>query len=195
MIFHVIDESALGAWPVRDVLRGRDAEVDSLPAIRDAATRRAERHRRRVPGRSPPVVAISTNDGSVVADAADDVGVGKVTLTVNGAVSGMKYAAPYAFAWTPTRNSHVHARRAGRPTPPGIPSARPPSSSMRRARQRGDAVVAGFLDAHASAAATRARASAEEAAPSRMTRGVSPLKSRTVDGVPGSSPASTTAPT
>jgi hypothetical protein len=101
MVFHVIDESALGAWQ-SGMYYADGTPKSSLPAIRDAAAGRPG-STTACPDRAAPAVAISTKGGSVVADATDDVGVGKVTLTVNGVDTEVRYAAPYAFAWTPKR--------------------------------------------------------------------------------------------
>ena len=39
----------------------------------------------------------------MTAAASDGVGVGKVSLFVNGRLADMRYAAPYTFAWAPKR--------------------------------------------------------------------------------------------
>jgi hypothetical protein len=102
MIFHVIDESALGAWQSGPYYADGTPK-SSLPAIRDAAAAARNGTSAACPDRTPPAVTISAKEGRVVADASDAVGVGKVTLTVNGALAEVKYAFPYAFAWTPKR--------------------------------------------------------------------------------------------
>jgi hypothetical protein len=45
---------------------------------------------------------VKTN-GNIRADASDGVGVGNVSLFVNGRLAENKYAAPYAFSWAPKR--------------------------------------------------------------------------------------------
>ncbi len=102
MVFHVIDESALGAWQSGPYYADGTPK-SSLPAIRGAAAAARNGTSAACPDRALPAVTISTKGGRILADASDDIGVGKVTLTVNGAVAEVKYAAPYAFAWTPKR--------------------------------------------------------------------------------------------
>ena len=104
MLFHVTDESALGAWQSGPYYADGTPK-SSLPAIRDAATTARGRTIAACPDRTPPTVAIGgpAADGTISAGASDAVGVGKVTLTVNGTVTAVKYAAPYAFAWRPKR--------------------------------------------------------------------------------------------
>jgi hypothetical protein len=105
MVFHVIDESALGAWQSGPYYADRSPK-SSLPAIRDSALAAHAGSGAACPDRTAPTVSISTTDGAVAATGADAVGIGKVTLFVNGSVADVVYAAPYAFAWRP--------RRAGR---------------------------------------------------------------------------------
>ena len=102
MVFHVVDERALSAWQ-SGMYYADGTPKSSLPAIRDAAAAARDGTAGACPDRSAPTVAISTKNGKVVADASDDVGIGKVTLTVNGTVAEVRYAAPYAFTWTPKR--------------------------------------------------------------------------------------------
>jgi hypothetical protein len=102
MVFHVTDESALGAWQSGPYYADGTPK-SSRDAIRDAAVAARNGTAASCPDRTPPAVTISAKAGRVVADASDGVGVGKVTLAVNGSVTEVKYAAPYAFAWTPKR--------------------------------------------------------------------------------------------
>lgn len=102
MVFHVTDERALGAWQSGPYYADGTPK-SSLPAIRDAAAAARARTAATCPDRTPPTVGIRTDGGSVAATAADGVGVGKVTLLVNGSVAGIRYAGPYTFAWRPPR--------------------------------------------------------------------------------------------
>jgi hypothetical protein len=100
LVFHVIDESALGAWQSGPYYADGTPK-SSMPAIRDAAAAARSGAAVSCPDRTAPSVSLSTATGKVVADAADAVGVGKVTLSVNGATVEVRYAAPYVFAWQP----------------------------------------------------------------------------------------------
>jgi hypothetical protein len=105
MVFHTIDESALGAWQSGPYYADGTPK-SSLPAIRDAANAARAGSAASCPDRTAPAVSISTAGGVVIAAAADGVGVGKVTLRVNGATAGTRFAGPYTFSW--------RAKRAGR---------------------------------------------------------------------------------
>jgi hypothetical protein len=74
-----------------------------VPAIRTAALAARGGSAASCPDRTPPAVAISTTNGKIAASASDGVGVGKVTLFVNGRAADVKYAAPYVFSWAPKR--------------------------------------------------------------------------------------------
>jgi hypothetical protein len=102
MVFHTIDESALGAWQSGSYYADRTPK-SSLPAIRAAANAARAGSAASCPDRTAPAVSISTADGVVTAAASDRVGVGKVTLRVNGAVADTRFAGPYSFAWRPKR--------------------------------------------------------------------------------------------
>jgi hypothetical protein len=101
MVFHVVDESALGAWQ-SGPFYADGTPKSSVPAIRAAALAARAGSAATCPDRKPPAVALSTTNGVVTAAAYDGVGVGKVSLFVNGRLAGVKYAAPYSFAWAPT---------------------------------------------------------------------------------------------
>jgi hypothetical protein len=101
MVFHVVDESALGAWQSGPFYADGTPKSD-VPAIRAAALAARAGSAATCPDRTPPSVAVSTTSGVVTAAALDGVGVGKVSLFVNGRLADVKYAAPYAFAWAPT---------------------------------------------------------------------------------------------
>jgi hypothetical protein len=102
MIFHTIDESALGAWQSGPYYADGTPK-SSLPAIRDAARAARAGSAASCPDRTAPAVSLATADGVVRAAATDGVGVGKVTLRVNGAVADTRFAGPYTFSWRPKR--------------------------------------------------------------------------------------------
>jgi hypothetical protein len=102
MIFHVVDERALGAWQSGPFYADGTPKT-SLSAVRDAAAAARGGLAASCPDRTAPSVTLSTLNGAVAANASDTVGVGKVTLFVNGRQAGVKFAAPYAFTWEPTR--------------------------------------------------------------------------------------------
>ncbi len=102
MVFHVVDESARGAWQ-SGPFYADGTPKSSVPTIRAAALAARAGSAAKCPDRTPPSVAVSTTNGVVTAAASDGVGVGKVSLFVNGRLADVKYAAPYAFAWAPTR--------------------------------------------------------------------------------------------
>jgi hypothetical protein len=102
MVFHAVDESALGAWQSGPYYADGTPK-SSLPAIRDAAAAARAGSAATCPDRTPPAVSISTAGGTVAAAADDSVGVGRVTLLVDGSVAEVRYAGPYAFSWEPKR--------------------------------------------------------------------------------------------
>jgi Bacterial Ig domain len=102
MIFHVVDESALGAWQ-SGPFYADGTPKSSLRAIHDAALVAETGAGAKCPDRTPPSVELSTAKGTLAAAASDNVGVGKVSLYVNGMLAGVRYAAPYAFSWLPSR--------------------------------------------------------------------------------------------
>jgi Bacterial Ig domain len=102
MIFHVVDESSLAAWQ-SGPFYADGTPKSSVPAIRAAALAARSGNAATCPDRTAPAVAVSTTNGVVTAAASDGVGVGKVSLFVNGRLADVKYAAPYAFAWAPSR--------------------------------------------------------------------------------------------
>lgn len=104
MVFHVVDEASLEAWQSGPYYADGTPK-SSLAAIRDAAVAARAGTAAACPDRTPPSVAIigPAPDGTITTAAADGVGVGKVTLAVNGAVAGVRYGAPYAFPWRPRR--------------------------------------------------------------------------------------------
>jgi len=102
MVFHVVDEAALGAWQSGPFYPDGTPK-SSVPAIRTAALAARGGSAASCPDHTPPAVAILTARGKIAAEASDGVGVGKVCLFVNGRLVDVKYAAPYAFNWAPRR--------------------------------------------------------------------------------------------
>ena len=100
MIFHVVDESALGAWQ-SGPFYADGTPKSSLQTIHDAAVSAESGAGPTCPDRTPPSVALSTANGTLTAAASDNVGVGKVSLYVNARLAGVHYAAPYTFSWVP----------------------------------------------------------------------------------------------
>ena len=103
MVFHVVDENALGAWQSGPFYA--DGTPKIVRAIRQAALAARAGTLASCPDRTAPGMTITgpAPDGTVSGDATDDVGVGRVELTSNGIVVGVKYTAPYTFAWKPGR--------------------------------------------------------------------------------------------
>jgi hypothetical protein len=100
MVFHTIDEAALGAWQSGPYYADGTPK-SSLPAIRDAAHAARSGTAAPCPDRTAPTVSVAVGSGAVTASATDAVGVGKVSLFVNGAAAGTRYAGPYSFGWQP----------------------------------------------------------------------------------------------
>jgi Bacterial Ig domain/Cellulase (glycosyl hydrolase family 5) len=102
LVFHVVDESALSGWQ-SGPFYADGTPKSSLDAIRQAAIGAQNGTLASCPDRSPPTVTISgpAADGTVTGVASDDIGVGQVELVANGVVAGVKYSAPYTFAWNP----------------------------------------------------------------------------------------------
>jgi hypothetical protein len=102
MVFHVVDETGLAGWQSGPFYADGTPKT-SVGAIHDAAIAARGGSGATCPDHTAPAVAISTSSGAVAAQASDGVGVGKVSLFVNGRLAGVKYAAPYIFAWAPAR--------------------------------------------------------------------------------------------
>jgi Bacterial Ig domain len=102
MIFHVVDEGALGAWQ-SGPFYADGTPKSSLQTIHDAAAAAQTGAGAKCPDHTPPSVVLSTANGTLAAAASDNIGVGKVSLSVNGMLAGVRYAAPYTFSWLPSR--------------------------------------------------------------------------------------------
>ena len=102
LVFHVVDEAALGAWQ-SGPFYANGTPKSSLSAIRDAAARARNGTLASCPEKTPPKVTFTgpAADGAITVDATDDTGIGKVELLANGVVQQVKFTAPYAFKWKP----------------------------------------------------------------------------------------------
>ena len=102
MLFHVVDESALGAWQ-SGPFYADGTPKSSLQTIHDAARAAESGSAASCPDRTAPSVSVSTAHGDLSVAASDNIGVGRVSLFVNGTRAGVRFAAPYAFKWRPSR--------------------------------------------------------------------------------------------
>jgi Bacterial Ig domain len=102
MIFHTVDERGLNAWQSGPYYADGTPK-SSFQAIRDAANAARTGTAATCPDRTAPSVSISTQGGQVTATATDAIGVGKVSLYVNGTLVDTKFAAPYTFSWQPAK--------------------------------------------------------------------------------------------
>jgi len=104
LVFHVVDERALAAWQ-SGPFYADGTPKSSFDAIHQAVNAARAGTLASCPDRKPPSVSISgpTPDGTVTGLASDDIGVGQVQLLANDIVVGVKYSAPYTFAWKPSQ--------------------------------------------------------------------------------------------
>jgi hypothetical protein len=115
MVFHVSDESAHTGWQSGPYY-ANDTPKSSLPAIRNAALAARSGTLTRCPDTIAPVVRLAApaagalvgpSGVTVSGTATDDVGVGRVELLANGAVTATKFAKPYTFMWKPSQTGTV----------------------------------------------------------------------------------------
>jgi hypothetical protein len=104
LVFHTVDESALGAWQ-SGAFYADGTPKSSADAIRQAAQAAQAGTAAACPDTTAPAVQIAAPrpDGTVTGTVSDAVGVGRVELFVNGESAGVKYAAPYSIPWQPAR--------------------------------------------------------------------------------------------
>lgn len=104
LVFHVVDERALAAWQ-SGPFYADGTPKSSFDAIHQAVNAARAGTLASCPDRKAPSVSISgpTPDGTVTGVASDDIGVGQVQLLANDIVVGVKYSAPYTFAWKPSQ--------------------------------------------------------------------------------------------
>jgi Bacterial Ig domain len=97
-LFHLEDEADLSRWQ-SGVYYADGNPKSSLGPVRDAAGAARAGTLAACPDRSAPTVSVAPPaNGTITAQASDDVGVGKVVLLVNGVPVGVRYTAPYTFA-------------------------------------------------------------------------------------------------
>jgi hypothetical protein len=113
LVFHVTDENTLPGWQSGPYY-ANGVPKSSLGAIRDAANGARAGTLASCPDHTAPTVAIGRpgTDGTVTGDISDDIGVGRVELTANDVVVGVKFAAPYTFAWSPKDGRYTLELRA-----------------------------------------------------------------------------------
>jgi hypothetical protein len=96
-LFHLEDEADLARWQ-SGVYYADGNPKSSLGPVRDAAASARAGTLSACPDRSAPTVTLAPPaNGTITAQASDDVGVGKVVLFANGVSVAVKYAAPYTF--------------------------------------------------------------------------------------------------
>jgi hypothetical protein len=102
MTFHLTDESDLAGW--QSGLFYADATPkSSLYYVHDAIVAARAGTLASCPDTTAPTVSLQVGDGTVTANASDDIGVGAVQLLVDDRVVGVDYRAPYRFAWRPRK--------------------------------------------------------------------------------------------
>ena len=98
MLFHVEDESDLSGWQ-SGVFYADGTPKSSLAAVRDAAAAARAGTLTSCPDTTAPTVTVAPpTNGTLLVQAADDVGVGKVELYADGVLAGVDYSPPYAFS-------------------------------------------------------------------------------------------------
>jgi hypothetical protein len=98
MLFHVEDESGFPGWQ-SGLFYADGAPKSSLDAVRAAAAAARAGTLTACPDSTAPVVSVGAPlNGTLLVQATDDVGVGKVELYANGTLVGTDYAAPYVFS-------------------------------------------------------------------------------------------------
>jgi hypothetical protein len=97
-LFHLEDEADLSRWQ-SGVYYADGNPKSSVGPVRDAAAAARAGTLAACPDRIAPTVSVAPpSNGTITAQASDDVGVGKVVLFANGVAVGVKYTAPYTFA-------------------------------------------------------------------------------------------------
>jgi hypothetical protein len=97
MLFHVEDEAGLPGWQ-SGLFYADGTPKSSVDAVRIAAAAARAGTLTSCPDTTAPTVTVSAPvNGRLTVQASDDVGVGKVELYVNGALTDADYAAPYTF--------------------------------------------------------------------------------------------------
>ena len=98
MLFHVEDEAGLPGWQ-SGLFYADGNPKSSLGPVHDAMAAARAGTLTTCPDTTPPsVVVTQAGNGTLVAQATDDVGVGRVELWANGVLAGTDYTAPYTFS-------------------------------------------------------------------------------------------------
>ena len=107
MLFHTADEADLSAWQ-SGVFYADGTPKSSLGAVRDAAAAARAGTLTSCPDATAPTVTVAPPaNGTLLVQATDDVGVGKVELYANGVLAGVDYSAPYGFSLSTLPPGHV----------------------------------------------------------------------------------------
>jgi hypothetical protein len=107
MLFHVEDEAGLPGWQ-SGLFYADGTPKSSVDAVRVAAAAARAGTLTSCPDATAPTVTVSAPvNGRLTVQASDDVGVGKVELYVNGALTDADYAAPYTFTLPALPKGHV----------------------------------------------------------------------------------------
>ena len=111
-MFHVTDESDLAGWQ-SGLFYADGTPKSSMWFVHAAIAAARAGTLARCPDDAAPTVSMQVGDGTVTANAGDNVGVGAVQLLVDDRIVGVDYNAPYRFAWRPRkRRSYVVEARA-----------------------------------------------------------------------------------
>ncbi|HEY8029755.1 MAG TPA: Ig-like domain-containing protein [Gaiellaceae bacterium] len=98
MLFHVDDEAGLPGWQ-SGLFYADGTPKSSLDPVRTAMEAARAGTLTSCPDTTAPVVSAALPvNGTLVVQATDDVGVGKVELYANGVLVGTDYSAPYTFS-------------------------------------------------------------------------------------------------
>ena len=98
MLFHVDDEADLSAWQ-SGLFYADGTPKSSLGAVRDAMAAARAGTLTSCPDATPPTVSVAPPaNGTVVAQASDDVGVARVELWADGVLVATDFSAPYSFS-------------------------------------------------------------------------------------------------
>jgi len=108
-MFHVADESDLGGWQ-SGLFYADGTPKSSLWFVHNAIVAVRAGMLASCPDDAAPTVSLQLGDGTVTANAGDDIGVGAVQLLVDDKVVATDYRAPYRFSIP--RGNHVVEVRA-----------------------------------------------------------------------------------
>jgi Bacterial Ig domain len=98
MFFHVDDEPGLSGWQ-SGLFYADGTPKSSLGPVHDAMAAARAGTLTSCPDTTPPTVAVSPpSNGTLTAQASDDVGVSRVELWADGTLVATDYSAPYSFS-------------------------------------------------------------------------------------------------